>query len=75
MILKLEAEQPNREYLSSDVMPLTGRSQGIEARYLKDLWEQGKLNREWRNRQYYYTLVKTSSKQVSKTPLANLETQ
>lgn len=75
MILKLEAEQQGREYLSSDVMPLTGRSQGIEARYLKNLWEQGKLNREWRNRQYYYTLIKTSSKQVSKTPLANLETQ
>lgn len=75
MILKLEAEEPNREYLSSDVMPLTGRSQGIEARYLKNLWEQGKLNREWRNRQYYYTLIKTSSKQVSKTPLSNPETQ
>jgi DNA-binding HxlR family transcriptional regulator len=75
MILKLEAKEPNREYLSSDVMPLTGRSQGIEARYLKNLWEQGKLNREWRNRQYYYTLIKTSSKQVSKTPLSNLETQ
>jgi len=28
--------------------------------------EPNKLNREWRNRQYYYTLVKTSSKQVSK---------
>lgn len=75
MILQLEAEQPNREYLSSDVMPLTGRSQGIEARYLKDLWEQGKLNREWRNRQYYYTLAKTSSKQVSKNPLSNPKTQ
>lgn len=75
MILKLEAEQPNREYLSSDVMVLSGRSQGLEARYLKTLWEQGKLNREWRNRQYYYTLVTTGSKQVSKTPLSNLETQ
>ncbi|PIQ16277.1 MAG: hypothetical protein COW67_03865 [Flavobacteriales bacterium CG18_big_fil_WC_8_21_14_2_50_32_9] len=75
MILELEAKQPEREYLSSDFTAITGRSQTTEARYLKILWEQGKLNREWRNRQYYYTLVKTSSKQVSKTPLSNLETQ
>ena len=73
MILELEAKQPEREYLSSDFTAITGRSQTTEARYLKILWEQGKLNREWRNRQYYYTLVKTSSKQVSKTPLSNPE--
>lgn len=73
LLLELEAEQAGREYLTSDITAVSGRSQGIEARYLKTLWEQGKLNREWRNRQYYYTLAKTGSKQVSKTPLADPE--
>jgi DNA-binding HxlR family transcriptional regulator len=77
LILQLEAEQAGREYLTSDITELSKRSQCIEARYLKTLWEQGKLNREWKDRQYYYTLATnqnettTSSKQVSKTPLAN----
>lgn len=72
-ILELEAQQPNREYLCSDITPLTKRSQGIEARYLKNLWEQGKLTREWRNRQYYYRLT-SSSKTVSQNPVSNSQT-
>jgi hypothetical protein len=75
IILELEAKAPNREYLSSDFTAITGRSQTTEARYLKTLWEQGKLNREWKNRQYYYTLVTTGSKTVSQTPLSNPQTQ
>jgi hypothetical protein len=71
-ILELEEQQPNREYLCSDITPLTKRSQGIEARYLKTLWEQGRLTREWRNRQYYYRLT-SSSKTVSQNPVSNPE--
>lgn len=77
VLLQLEAEQAGREYLTSDITALSKRSQCIEARYLKTLWEQGKLTREWRNRQYFYKLknqpTTTSSKQVSKTPLADPE--
>jgi hypothetical protein len=72
VLLQLEAEQAGREYLTSDITAQSKRSQCIEARYLKTLWEQGKLTREWRNRQYYYRLT-SSSKQVSKTPLATPE--
>lgn len=74
LLLELEAQEPNREYLSSDIMALSGRSQSIEARYLKDLWEQGKLNREWRNRQYYYRLA-TGSKTVGQNAVSNSQTQ
>jgi DNA-binding HxlR family transcriptional regulator len=70
LILELEAKEPNREYLTSDITALSKRSQCIEARYLKTLWEQGKLNRVWKNRQYYYSLT-TSSKTVSQNPLSN----
>jgi hypothetical protein len=73
-LLELEAKQPNREYQTSDITAVTGRSQCIEARYLKTLWEQGKLNREWKDRQYFYTLI-NDSKTVSQTPLSNSETQ
>ena len=74
LILELEIQQPNREYLCSDVTALSKRSQGIEARYLKTLWEQGKLKREWKNRQYYYTLATTGSGPVGKTSLSNPQT-
>jgi hypothetical protein len=73
MLLQLEAEQAGREYLSSDITALSKRSQCIEARYLKNLWEQGKLTREWRNRQYYYRLT-SSSKTVSQKPVSNSQT-
>lgn len=73
LLLELEAQQAGREYLSSDITALSKRSQSIEARYLKTLWEQGKLNREWKNRQYYYTL-NTTSKQVGKNPASDLKT-
>jgi len=76
-LLELEAQQPNREYLCSDITAVTKRSQGIEARYLKTLWEQGKLRREWKNRQYYYTLnnnTTTGSEPVSQTALSNSQT-
>ena len=77
LILELEAKEPNREYLTNDLTALSKRSQTIEARYLKVLWEQGKLNREWRNRQYYYTLRKDIdvltpiSQTVSQNTLSN----
>jgi hypothetical protein len=74
IILQLEAEQQGREYLCSDITAATKRSQGIEARYLKTLWEQGKLKREWKNRQYYYTLATTGSEPVSQTALSNSQT-
>jgi DNA-binding HxlR family transcriptional regulator len=70
LLLELEAEQPNREYLSSDFTAITGRSQTTEARHLKTLWEQGKLNRKWKDRQYIYTLV-TNSKTVSQNGVTN----
>jgi DNA-binding HxlR family transcriptional regulator len=75
ILLELEALQQGREYLCSDITAATKRSQGIEARYLKTLWEQGKLNREWKNRQYYYTLATTSSKTVSQTLVSNSQIQ
>mgnify|MGYP001216137472 CR=1 FL=1 len=75
LLLELEGQQPNREYLCNDITAVTKRSQGIEARYLKTLWEQGKLNREWKNRQYYYTLITTSSKTVSQNPVSNSQIQ
>jgi hypothetical protein len=74
LILELEAKEPNREYLTSDITALSKRSQCIEARYLKNLWEQGKLAREWRNRQYHYRLVMPSSQTVSQNPLSNSQT-
>jgi DNA-binding HxlR family transcriptional regulator len=72
LILELEAKEPNREYLTSDLQALSKRSQTIEARYLKLLWEQGKLTREWRNRQYYYRLT-TISKTVSQIMETNTQ--
>lgn len=74
LILELEAKQPNREYLSKDFTAITGRSQITEARHLKTLWEQGRLNRRWENRQYYYSLPTTTSKTVSQSPVSNSQT-
>ncbi len=73
LLLELEAQQPNREYLSTDFPAISGRSEISEARYLKRLCEQGKLKRERKNRKYYYTLAK-SSKTVGQTPLSNPKT-
>lgn len=74
LILELEAKEQGRKYLTSDITALSKRSQCIEARYLKTLWEQGKLNREWKDRQYYYTLATSSSKTVSQNELTNPKT-
>ncbi len=71
-LLELEAQQAEREYLPEDFTTITKRSYTTEARYLKTLWEQGKLSREWKNRQYYYRLA-TDSKTVGQTPLTNSE--
>lgn len=57
LLLELEARQPQRTYLPEDFTAITGRSFVSEARYLKTLWEQGKLNREWKERKYFYTLA------------------
>lgn len=56
-ILELEQQQKGSEYLPNDLTVLTKRSRTSEARYLRTLWEQGVLNREWRKNQYYYTLA------------------
>lgn len=78
LILELEAEQPQREYQPKDFTAITGRNRITEARHLKTLWEQGTLNREWKNRQYFYTLktqpTTTSSKQVSQNPPSDPKT-
>jgi len=65
LLLELENRQPQRTYLPEDFTAITGRSFVSEARYLKTLWEQGRLKREWKNRQYYYTLAMTDSGTVS----------
>ena len=75
LLLELEAQSPDREYIATDFTALTGRNHTTEARYLKRLWQQGKLNREWKNRQYYYTLVTTESKTVSQNEVSNPQTQ
>lgn len=74
VIMTLEKENPGREYITEDITEQTKRSQCMEARYLKTLWEQGTLKREWKNRKYYYTLI-TPSKTVSQTPMSNPENQ
>jgi len=71
ILLELEAQEQGRRYYPSDITALSKRSQSIESRYLKDLWEQGKLNREWTGRKYYYTLATTDSKTVGQTPMSN----
>lgn len=75
LLLELEAEQAGREYLPSDFTAITGRNYTTEARHLKTLWEQGKIKREWKNRQYYYTFVNTDSKTVSQNPVSNSQIQ
>lgn len=81
ILLELEAKQPQREYLPEDFTAITGRSFVSEARYLKTLWEQGKLNREWKKRKYFYTLAPcppiggtTDSGTVSQNQPTNPET-
>lgn len=76
LLLELEAGEQGREYYPNDFTAITGRSKCTEARHLKTLWEQGILNREWKDRRYFYTLNKsatTSSKQDSKKVLSNPE--
>lgn len=56
LLLELEAQQAGRQYLPNDFTAITGRSYLTEARHLKTLWDRKILNRQWKNRQYYYTL-------------------
>lgn len=44
------------------------------SKVFKNTLGQGKLNREWKDKQYFYTLI-TDSKTVSQNPLSNSETQ
>lgn len=74
ILLQLEEKEPNREYQTQDITAITGRSQCIEARYLKNLWEQGKLNREWKDRRYFYSLT-PDSRQESQNPLSDTQSQ
>ncbi len=73
-LLELETQQPQRTYLPEDLTIITGRSHTTEARYLRILWEQGRLNREWNGRQYYYTFATTDSETAGQTPPTNLQT-
>lgn len=77
LLLELEAKEQGREYQPHHFTAITGRSKITEARHLKTLWEQGTLNREWKDRQYFYTLnqsTMTSSRQVSQNQLSNSQT-
>ena len=56
VLMELEAQNPNREYIISDISDITKRSTQTEGRHLKTLWQQGKLKRTFRNKKYYYTL-------------------
>jgi DNA-binding HxlR family transcriptional regulator len=74
LLLELEAQQPQRTYLPEDFTVVTERSLTTEAKYLKVLWEQGKLTREWRNGQFYYALATESSRTVGQTTLSDTQT-
>lgn len=56
VLLELEAQNPSREYIITDITAITKRSTQTEGRHLKTLWEQGKLERTFKNKRYYYTL-------------------
>ena len=56
ILLELEAKEPNREYEITDISNITKRSSQTEGRHLKTLWEQGKLNRTFKRKKFYYTL-------------------
>jgi len=71
LILELEEKEQGREYLTGDITALSKRSQCIESRYLKNLWEQGKLTREWRKRQYYYALATDNGGTVGQTRVSD----
>lgn len=70
LLLELEEKENKREYVAEDFVKITGRHYITESRHLKTLFEQGILNREWKNRQYVYSL-NTSSKTVSQSPVSN----
>lgn len=74
LLLQLEAEQPGREYQPHHFTAITNRDRITEGRHLKTLWEQGRLQREWRDRQYFYKLATTTSRPVGQTPLADPQT-
>ena len=57
ILLELEAKEPNREYEITDISDITKRSTQTEGRHLKTLWEQGKLNRTFKQKKFYYTLA------------------
>jgi predicted transcriptional regulator YdeE len=68
--------EPDRVFTVHQVYTLTGRTQRTENRHLKTLWEQGRLNRQWKDRQYHYTLApKQDSKTVSQNPMTDSQTQ
>ena len=73
LLLELEAQQPQRTYLPEDFTVITKRSPITESRYLKRLWEQGKLTRVWRHRQYYYTLATDNGRTVGQTAVSNAQ--
>lgn len=56
LLLEMEAKEPKRTYEANDFTKLTGRTYGIEAVYLKTLWEKKILEREMIDSRYIYTL-------------------
>jgi len=73
LLLELEEQEPNREYLPSDFVAITGRSIITESRHMKTLCDQGKLKRVWKNKRYRYTLVNSGT--VSQKAVSNSQTQ
>jgi len=74
LLIEMEETEKKGEYVAEDFVKITGRHYITEARHLKTLWEQGLVTREWKNRQYFYSL-NTSSKTVSQNPMSNPENQ
>lgn len=73
ILMELEAQNPKREYLITDIATITKRSTQTEGRHLITLWKQGKLDRIFKNKMFHYTLA--DSKTVSQTPVSNSQNQ
>lgn len=61
VLLELEVKEPKREYIITDITAITKRSTQTEGRHLKTLWKQGKLERKFKLKKYYYTLANSKT--------------
>lgn len=74
LLLEMETKNPNRTYQAEDFTQLTGRSYGLEAGYLKTLWEKKILERNMVDNQYIYQVAEnytpnnTKPDQLEKAP-------